>query len=70
MRSKIEAAIIDALEPRIREAGLGAVAEAAGIQQPSLSSWLAGRRSMPEAKIDAIAEAVGVELRVRAVRLA
>jgi DNA-binding transcriptional regulator YdaS (Cro superfamily) len=46
------------LSPLIRARGISAVAAAAGLHQPTLSAWLAGRRRLPLHQIEALARAV------------
>lgn len=53
------------LEPLIREVGVSEVARRAGMQSPSISAWLAGRRSMGVDNLAAVAAAVGYDLVLR-----
>lgn len=56
--------IREQLEPLIRAAGVREVARRSGVPQPRLSEWLNGRANLTVARAEAVAAAVGAEVRV------
>lgn len=60
------------LRPHIEQMRATHVAKLAGVHRSDISHWLSGRRGMPMAKIDAIAAACRLQIRisVRARRVA
>jgi DNA-binding phage protein len=62
--------IREALAPAIRSTGMSEVSDRTGIHRSTIYQWLGGARDLPLHRIDAIAEAVGLSLRVRAIRSA
>ena len=57
--------IRDRLRDPIKAAGQTKVAEAAGVAQPNLSAWLAGKRQMTPENCERIAETLGLRISVR-----
>lgn len=61
--------IREQLEPIIREVGVNEVARRAGIPPARLYDWFAGRRDLYAERLEAVAEAVGRPLQLRAKRV-
>lgn len=60
--------IREQLEPLIREAGVNETARIAEIPPARLYDWFAGRRDLYGERIEAVARAVGYELKLVRVR--
>lgn len=57
--------IRDQLETPMREVGISEVARRSGVHRPLLSAWLAGRRRINIENLEAVCEALGLEVIIR-----
>ena len=62
MNDALQHRLRNALRRHIERVGMREVAKRAGMHHPTISAWLAGRRTMPLHRIHAVAAACGMDL--------
>lgn len=62
MNDALQHRLRSALRRHIERVGMREVAKRAGMHHPTISAWLAGRRTMPLHRIHAVAAACGMDL--------